>query len=347
MRLTQKSRRLILDFFAYCRQERGLAESTVKGYKYILERFCLWLGRGSGLLLIQRGDVRRFLDTLETPSAHYVTALRQFYRFLQLDGHISRNPMIGIESVRQWRRLPRSHSRDEMREMIERPTAHRSEAEQLRNRAILELLYASGIRVSELTGARGLDLNLKDRRLMIEGKGSKQRIVPFGKPAALALEAYLLHGRPLLDCKNSPFLFVGSSTPSLSRTKIWEIVSRQCEAVGIKPTGPHSFRHTCATHMLENGADLRTIQEILGHAFLETTAIYTHVAQPHLRRQAKLHPRAAEHAIRSHATLEPGAIMCTQCRNQVCAESKCLCAVHLERARESQQRFRMRKRLAA
>jgi integrase/recombinase XerD len=347
IRLTNKSRRLMLDFISYCRLERGLAESTVGNYKRCLERFCRWLGRGSGLLLIQREDLRRFLDVLETPSTDHITALRQFYRFLMLDGYISHNPTLGIELPRQWHRLPYHHSRDEIREMIERPSAHpASPAEALRDRAILELLYASAVRRSELTGAQILDLNLKDRKLKVDGKGSKQRIVPFGKPAALALEVYLREGRPLLAGKSGPFLFAGSATPRMSNYELQKIVYRQCDAVGLKRTGPHSLRHTCATHMLENGANLRIIQEILGHASVETTAIYAHVALVHVRCQAKLHPRSNPQSGHGATELAPGPIMCTQCRNTVCEKSKCLCAVHLRLAREAGKQRYMRRRRA-
>ena len=343
--ISQKSK-LLLDFLAYCREERGLAESTVYQYRHCLTHFLASLGQGKGLLKARREDLRGFLDTLTSQKRQHVSALRQFYRFLQLDKHIHHDPTRGIESPRQWHRLPKYYGREEVRQVIEQPPGHTgqrvSEALNLRDRAILELLYASGVRVSELTGAKGLDLNRKERRLTVDGKGSKTRLVPFGAPAAAALEAYLRQGRPLFKGKGSPFLFAGrGGNRRLSTATVRNIVHRQCASFGVKPRGPHSFRHACATHMLENGADLRTIQEILGHAFLETTAIYTHVAQPHIVRQARKHPRAAGDAVRPHAILQPGPNICSQC-SDAALEGKTYCAEHLRLNNEACKRSKAR-----
>ena len=223
-----------------------------------------------------------------------------------------------------------------------------SEALNLRDRAIVELLYGAGMRNSELRAIRGLDLKLKERQLLVHGKGSKDRLVPFGAPAAKALEAYLSLGRPLFKkAKESPFVFIGRHGGPLSKVTVRNIVRALSKAAGIQPAAyPHILRHSLATHMLEGGADLRTIQEILGHAFLETTEIYTHVSPTHLRQQFQLHgPRQADSILRHPAKVLPaGPALCSQCPATV-APGKTYCAYHLERAREAGKRCWARKRL--
>lgn len=348
LRHTQKSD-LLNKFLAYDRTEIGLSETTVSAYQKRLTRFLKGLGRGKSLLKVQRKDIHRFLSTLPPRDiAAHLTALRMLFRFLQIDGYLHKDPTLGIRMPQAWRRLPRVLSREEVLSFLEVQPSHPKESLNLRDRAMVELLYASGIRNTELRTVRLDDLRLKDRQLMVNGKGSKQRLVPFGIPAATALENYVRHGRPHLKGNKSGFLFLNYAGRNLTRSGLAQIICRQARAAGLS-VYPHLLRHSCATHMLENGANLRVIQEILGHAFVETSAIYTHVSQPHLIRQLRLHPRAKPEAERTHAILKPGSIMCNECRNPVCDKSKTLCAHHLqlnlEACKRSWARKRDRKRL--
>jgi integrase/recombinase XerD len=354
---TQRGK-LARDFLGYKAVEGGLATSTLRAYTRALVEFLSSLGRGKGAPQARSRDVQKYLATLwarhlkARTVAHQISLLRGFFQYLQIEGLMRHDPMLHILSPRQGRTLPKVLSREEARAIVEQMPAHAgrrtSEALNLRDRAIVELLYGAGMRNSELRLIEGLDLKVKERQLLVHGKGSKERLVPFGAQAATALEAYLRLGRPLLNkAKQSPFVFVGYKGRPLSRATVWNIVRAQSSAAGIQsPAYPHLLRHSLATHMLEGGADLRTIQEILGHAFLETTEIYTHISQTHLRQQFRLHgPRQADSQSRHPAKVLPaGPAICSQCAATV-APGKTYCAYHLERAREAGKRCRARKKL--
>lgn len=334
---------LIVQFLAYCHSERGLSEGTVHSYRRCLKKFEQSVA-GRSLLEIERADVRRFLFGLQGSKHNHISAVRQLFRFLQIDGYLARDPTAGIETPRRWRVLPKFRTLREVIAAIEEPPGHHgqstSDALNLRDRAIMELLYASGLRVSELTGLRGLDLNLKERTLRVVcGKGAKDRLVPFGVPAAKALDTYLRDGRPQLKrAKSAPFVFISRSRGRLSRLAVFQIVSRQFEAARVSHIGPHGLRHSCATHMLEGGADLRVIQEILGHADISTTAIYTHVSSVHRKKQTAL----LENRSSTKAELRPGPIICAECIRPVNGEHV-RCELHLRRANEASTRSRAKK----
>jgi site-specific recombinase XerD len=340
--------RLVVDFLAYCHAERGLCDATVHSYRRCLEQFEKSLS-GRSFLEIERADVRRFVLGLRPGSKpQHISAVRQLFRFLQIDGHVSRDPTAGIEAPRRSRRLPRFRTRQEVVAALEEPGSHQgqstSDALNLRDAAILELLYASGLRVSELTGLKGLDLNLAARTLRVShGKGAKDRIVPFGAPAARALGTYLGEGRPQLrKAASSPFVFIGQNSGRLSTHTILKIVSRQFAAAGVGHTTPHWLRHSCATHMLEGGADLRVIQEVLGHADISTTQVYTHVSVAHLRSAiARLENRS-----KTKAKLAPGTIICAECTRPA-VENRVRCELHLLRVNEASKRSRAKKLAAA
>jgi integrase/recombinase XerD len=294
---------LVGKFLAYKRAERGLASSTHANYRSHLCEFFRSLIPGTIAFAVRESEIRDYLSACSARGlsassiGHRVSVLRGFFRFLQTEHGLKRDPMLRIASPKLGKRLPRVLSSEEACRLVEQEPRHAGQANSaalnLRDRALMELLYGAGIRNSELTGAQCLDLRMGERRLLVHGKGSRDRLVPFGIPALQSLDVYLRDGRPLLKkSKTSPFLFLSAQGRSLSRQTVGGIVRRQSHAAGISPPAhPHTLRHCTATHMLEAGADLRTIQEILGHADISTTEIYTHVSQIHLRRQSERHPR--------------------------------------------------------
>jgi integrase/recombinase XerD len=230
---------------------------------------------------------------------------------LLLDKKIEHDPTLNIESPRQWKVLPKSLARDEMEATLAAPLTRGNTSSQgkespalaLRDRAILEVLYAGALRVSELTNAKLEDLKLEAGYMLVRGKGDKERVVPLGKSAQDALTKYLAQSRPVLAAgkcaaavplaiKTTPWLFIAHAGRKLTRQRIWQMVRAASVASG-RHASPHMLRHSCATHMVENGADLRTVQTILGHSDISTTQAYTHLALDRLRTvYQKHHPRA-------------------------------------------------------
>ena len=284
---------LISKFIAYITVEKGLSRLTVEAYRLDLKQFAEFLGRRH-LKSARKQDVGRFQGTLLANGiegrsvARTLSSLRQFFRFLLIDRIISIDPTQYARSPKAWKILPKSRSVSEIDELLSRrgEYARRSNYLNQRDQALLELLYGSGLRASELTRIRLSDLNLTDRVLIVRGKGDKERVVPLGVPTAKTLEDYLAM-RPLFEA--SPLLFVGYHGRPITRQRVWQIVKARSRG----KASPHMLRHSTATHMLDNGADLRTIQILLGHADIGTTEIYTHVSQEHLRKQYFAHhPRA-------------------------------------------------------
>jgi integrase/recombinase XerD len=214
-----------------------------------------------------------------------------------LDKAITHDPTLNIDSPKQWKVLPKSLARAEMEIILHGPqqTSNRKEAVaiSLRDRAMLEMFYAGALRVSEIVGVKLEDLKLEMGYVLVRGKGDKERIVPLGRSAQNALTVYIKDARPqLAGGKSSPFLFLGRGARKLTRQRIWQMVQAASATTGRKAS-PHMLRHSCATHMVENGADLRTVQTILGHADISTTQIYTHVALDRLKNvYLNHHPRA-------------------------------------------------------
>jgi integrase/recombinase XerD len=314
---------VLAGFLDYLRVERGSARLTISAYTSDLAQFAEFLGtRHRTLTAARREDVRDFIQDLFSNQldsrsvGRKLSAIRHLYRYLLLDGKVDKDPTLNIDSPRQWKVLPKSLTRDEVESMLrtKQPGAGsppetagasaepvpmaagktaRSQAFAARDRAMLELLYAGGLRVSEVADARLEDLKLDLGYILVKGKGDKERMVPLGVPAQSALQQYLKNGRSVLANKRtSPLLFLGMGARRLSRQRVWQMVSKSGEAAG-RHSSPHMLRHSCATHMVENGADLRTVQTILGHADISTTQIYTHVALDRLKSvYAKHHPRA-------------------------------------------------------
>jgi integrase/recombinase XerD len=304
--------RTLTSFLDYLRVERGSAKLTISAYSSDLAQFAEFLEKRGVLLSgARRGDVREYIQELFSNAldgrsvGRKLSAIRHLYRHLLLDGKIDQDPTLNIDLPKQWKVLPKALSRDEVGAMLREPKSAntkphkdsvRAESLRLRDRAMMELLYASGVRVSEVADARLEDLKLEMGYILVRGKGDKERIVPLGVPAQRALQLYLSGGRALISKKSSPALFLGAGGRHLTRQRVWQLVGKASLAAG-RHASPHMLRHSCATHMVENGADLRTVQTILGHSDISTTQIYTHVALDRLKSvYAKHHPRAKARA---------------------------------------------------
>ena len=330
---SEANARVLADFLDYLRIEKGLSPLSIGAYATDILQFAEFLEKRKRLLLTaQRGDTREFLQQLFSHGVdarsvgRKLSALRHLYRYLLLDKRVERDPTLNIESPRQWKVLPKSLARDEVEATLKAPDAAITQkrtkhagALAARDRAMLELLYAGALRVSELVGATLEDLKLESGYMLVRGKGDKERIVPLGRPAQDALAEYLGKARPALAARgkvnshplakdarrvghptrevrqtaeNSSLLFIARGGRRLTRQRIWQMV-RAASAASGRHASPHMLRHSCATHMVENGADLRTVQTILGHSDISTTQVYTHLALDRLRSvYQKHHPRA-------------------------------------------------------
>lgn len=292
-------------FLDYLKIEKGLAALTISAYESDLEQFSQFVnGRHRQLLLAQKEDVRAFLSRLfsdgvsDRSVARKLSALRHFYKYLLLDRMIQHDPTLDIESPRQWKVLPKSLAGGEIDSMIHSATAddhsELSRALGQRDSAMLETLYAAGLRVSEIVNVKLEDLKLELGHILVRGKGDKERLVPIGRAAQDAIRVYMAEGRQKLAAgKVSPFLFVRRGGGKLTRNRVWQMVSAASRSG--RHASPHMLRHSCATHMVENGADLRTVQTILGHADVSTTQVYTHVALDRLKSvHRQFHPRGGK-----------------------------------------------------
>jgi len=298
---------VLSSFIDYLKIEKGLAGLTVSAYSRDIGQFAAFLDRSKRTLLnARRDEVRGFVQQLFANSAdgrsvaRKLSALRHLYRFLLLDKRVKRDPTLNIPLPKQWKILPKSLGRDEVDQMLSGGSegtgvvARASDAAlALRNRAMLEVFYAGALRVSEVVSLKLEDVKLDMGYMLVRGKGDKERIVPLGRSAQEALSSYLRDGRPLLAAqRNSPFLFIARGAKKITRQRVWQMVGVASASSG-RHASPHMLRHSCATHMVENGADLRTVQTILGHADISTTQVYTHVALDRLKSvYAKHHPRA-------------------------------------------------------
>jgi len=327
----------LLRDFLDCQRVKGLSPANCANHLRTMTDFLRFLR--VGVREVEDAEINRYLSQcysqgLSSSSiAGRVSVLRQFFLYLQTERGMRNDPMLRVEAPKQTKLMPRVLSRDEARQLVEQEPSRTSAALSLRDRAIIELLYASGIRNSELRKLCCLDLRLKDRILMVrDGKGSCDRLVPFGLPTQAALSAYLSAGRPILPRANTcPYLFVNSQGAGpLSRTTVRSIIRRQGEAAGIPRAYPHKMRHSCASHMIEGGADIRSVQRILGHASVETTEIYTHVSPVHLRKQMNLHPRGHPETL-GRVQLPPGYSKCVECLS-VAETGKIRCGHHLREA---------------
>lgn len=284
-------------FLDFCRIEKGLAGTTVESYRLDLERFAGSLRRGESMT--EPAPLRRHVDSLYKAGmasrsiARHLATFRNFYRFLLETGAIQSDPTALLVAPRQWQSLPKYLNQQQLSRLIASPDLSRPQG--LRDRAMLEFLYATGLRVSELCRVRVSDLETSMGYVRVTGKGNKQRLVPVGKAALQAVEHYLESGRPqLLKRRSSPYLFVSNRGGAMLRQSFWKLLAGYGKKAGIfRGLTPHVIRHTFATHLLEGGADLRSLQTMLGHADISTTQIYTHVMRSRLRKTVdEHHPRA-------------------------------------------------------
>jgi integrase/recombinase XerD len=288
-------------FRHYLQSERGLAANTLLAYGRDLEHFTAW-SEQAGLrdhLKPSVSELSGFLTYLRElglapPSvARHLVALKMFYRFLRLEGQVSQNAVDLLSSPNLWERIPQVLSPETVDRLLRAPTPEDRFA--LRDRALLETLYATGTRATEVVTLKLADLQLEHAFCKCQGKGSKQRVVPLGRKAQDALREYLQEQRPELAKRHpdSPWVFLSRAGRGLTRVMLWMLVKKYVRRAGITTgVSPHTLRHSFATHLLEGGADLRTVQELLGHANIRTTQNYTHVDRKRLRAiHKRFHPR--------------------------------------------------------
>jgi integrase/recombinase XerD len=305
--------RLVAEYLGYLRVEKGMRPATCEAYRCDLEQFAEQVERRDALLVTAvEDDVKDFMARMRANHvdarsiARKLSCLRGFYRWLLLDKRIAHDPTVNIESPASWKVLPKSLAESEVAEMLDRSAAvalvpqsegRRPEAAALalRDHAILELLYAGGLRVGEIVALGEEDLHLDQARAQVRGKGDKERIVPLGRRAVESLDEYIRRGRPVLARTGvQRALFLSVRGHALTRQWVWEMVRAASVSVdgSVHKASPHMLRHSCATHMVEHGADLRSVQRLLGHADIATTQIYTHVAMEHLKQvHREHHPR--------------------------------------------------------
>jgi integrase/recombinase XerD len=274
--------------------------NTIRSYLYDIQQLDKFISvKNISLTSITHDDLRDFIRSLfdmglsAVSINRKISAIKSFYRYCVHEKTIQVNPATDLELLKIGRKLPQTLSIEEITKIID--AAHEKTALGLRDRACLELLYASGLRISELLNLRMIDLDMDSKLMRVIGKGNKQRLVPFGRQAAQAVEEYLHAGRPLLTKQRSlPYLIVNARGKRMSRMGFLKIMRKYRIKSGIsKRVTPHMFRHSFATHLLEGGADLRVVQELLGHADISTTQIYTHIDREYLKEVHRLyHPRS-------------------------------------------------------
>jgi integrase/recombinase XerD len=302
---TQPFEHLLLDFLAYLEFERGLSRNTLEAYRSDLLQYGAWLSRrGLDALAVSHADLAAF--TAELAAGHddrppvapatlqrKTACLRSFYRHLRRTGTLAEDPTAQLRAPRQSRRLPHVLTRDEVATLLGQPTG--TEPPALRDRALLEVMYACGLRASEAIALEAGHIDLEAGVLRARGKGNKERLVPIGSAAARALTVYLQRGRPrLVGDRWESKLFVNRRGTGLTRQGLYKIVQRHAASAGLADKmSPHTLRHTFATHLLAGGCDLRSLQEMLGHADIATTQLYTHLSAERLKDvYFDAHPRA-------------------------------------------------------
>ncbi|MBC6356137.1 site-specific tyrosine recombinase XerD [Lactobacillus helsingborgensis] len=289
------------DYLRYSQIERGLSANTITSYRQDLTAFINFLKKEHlktwptkaldiDAFLAQQRDLNKATSSI----SRLISSLRKFYQWLVRQNIQKINPMLEIDSPKKRRSLPVALTVDEINHLLEQPNTNKKLG--LRDRALLETLYATGIRVSELINLKFNDLHEELKLIKVFGKGSKERLIPISEVALSWIESYKEKVRDPLILKvgqNCDFIFLNSRGTALTRQAVWQIIKKYCNMAGIqKNVTPHTLRHTFATHLLENGADLRVVQEILGHSDISTTQIYTNLSQKHiLQVYAKTHPR--------------------------------------------------------
>jgi integrase/recombinase XerD len=286
------------EFLSYLRVEKGLSRNTLEGYERDLRKLLSFAAkRGREITTLERGDLLEFMKDLKLSGlgpqsvARTLATVRNLYKFLILDGHMKYDPTVNVETPKAWQTLPKFLTREEVDRLLEEPDVTTDEG--LRDRAMTELLYASGLRVSEMVALTLADVDLDAGLVTCLGKGSKERQVPLGRSAVEWVRRWLAARRRVLGDSPEPRLFVAKAGAPMTRQVYWRRLVAYGERAGLGRVTPHMLRHTFATHLLEHGADLRSVQMMLGHSDLSTTQIYTHVTNERLRETLqKFHPRA-------------------------------------------------------
>jgi integrase/recombinase XerD len=291
-------RDLIGEYIAYLRVEKGLSLNTLANYSHDLNKLREFAGKTQkSVERLNKNDLSECFKLLAQTGlsprsvARTISSLRGFYKFLLRDGFIKEDPLAHISAPQLDKHLPRFLTEDEVGHLLNAPDVGTSEG--VRDRAMLELLYATGLRVSELTGLVSTDINLERGLLSCRGKGSKQRYIPIGKSALSWLERYMKVRPVLMGSRNVKALFVRSGGDLMTRHYFWGVLRRYTGRLGLENVSPHTLRHSFATHLMQHGADSRSVQALLGHSDLATTQIYTHLSKEHLRQTYDdFHPRA-------------------------------------------------------
>jgi integrase/recombinase XerD len=289
------------EYLAYLKLEKNLSDNTVVSYKNDLSSFMRFLGENNidDPSQIESPIIIKFFTNLEkiglssSSAARYFSSLKGFLNFLFANSYIKSNPIEKVSPPKLAKNLPGVLSFEEIEKILSLPNTN--ETLGIRDKTILEVFYACGLRMSELIGIKLSDLFLNEEMIRVFGKGSKERVVPIGSSAINWIRNYLAKSRPLLQkkMKSENYLFLNSRGAKLSRMGVWKLVDRYVKESGIeKPVHPHTFRHSFATHLIEGGADLRSVQEMLGHADISTTQIYTHIDREFIKQVHKqFHPR--------------------------------------------------------
>ncbi|HEY6190667.1 MAG TPA: site-specific tyrosine recombinase XerD [Pyrinomonadaceae bacterium] len=302
-------RDLLREYLAYIQVEKGLSVNSLEGYKRDLLRLVAWAEtRGKPVEELTREDLRGWIAQLSreglAPStvSRAVSAARGLFRFLMLDGHIKTHPAEDLSTPQRGAHLPRFLTEDEMERLLRAPDIQTAEG--LRDRAMLEVMYATGLRVSELVSLKLADLDMDGGTIVCHGKGSKERRIPIGKSATHWLQRYIA-ARARSGKGAGARLFLGSNGQGLTRQTAWAMIKRHAAGASLSNISPHTLRHSFATHLLQRGADSRSVQALLGHSDISTTQIYTHITDRHMRdTYDRCHPRA--HGSTTAATTSGG-----------------------------------------
>lgn len=294
----KQQRDLIREYISFVRVEKGLAKNSLAGYEGDLRKFEVWAWKNRiEPIAASREDLREFLIDLtkqkisESSKRRMVSSLRGFYSFLAIDGHLPKSPAEDLETPRKSFYLPRFLNQAEIEQLLAAPDVESETG--LRDRAVLELMYACGLRVSEVCTLRMADVDLDAGILTTTGKGSKTRRVPIGKSAVEWLRNYLAARREKEPQDTDPHLFIKPKGGPMTRQIVHGFIKKYSEQCGFKGVSPHTLRHSFATHMVQNRADIRSVQQMLGHADISTTQIYTHITDAHLKKAYEsFHPRS-------------------------------------------------------